>query len=96
MTINTILLMQLRAHLRRNHILSLTVAAIPGIPLGVYILKHADVRILEMLLGILLVVFSVYFVWSGEKLETYPSLGPTQLALHPVSWAAAWQPAVLR
>jgi uncharacterized protein len=67
MTINTILLLQLRAHLRRQNILPLTVAAIPGIPLGVYILKHANTRVLEMLLGILLVIFSLYFIWSGGK-----------------------------
>lgn len=67
MTINTILLLQLRAHLRRRNILPLTVAAIPGIPLGVYILKNADIRFLEMLLGILLVVFSLYFICSGGK-----------------------------
>ncbi len=67
MTINTILLVQLRAHLRRQNILPLVVAAIPGIPLGVYILKYADVRFLELLLGGLLVIFSWYFVWSGGK-----------------------------
>ena len=72
MTINTILLVQLRAHLRRQNILPLIVAAIPGIPLGVYILKYADVRFLEMLLGgTLLVVFSLYFVWSGGKTRNY-------------------------
>lgn len=67
MTINAILLVQLREHLRRKHILPLTLAAIPGIPLGVYVLKNADVRVLEMLLGGLLLLFSLYFVWSGGK-----------------------------
>jgi uncharacterized membrane protein YfcA len=67
MTINIILLVQLRTHLRLRSVLPLTIAAIPGIPLGVYILKNADVRILEMFLGGLLVVFSLYFAWSGGK-----------------------------
>jgi uncharacterized protein len=67
MTINLILVVQLRPHLRLQHIGPLTVAALPGIPLGVYILTHVAVRVLELLLGGLLVVFSLYFLWSGGK-----------------------------
>jgi uncharacterized protein len=67
MTINLILVVQLRPHLRFQHIGPLTVAALPGIPLGVYILQHVPVRVLELLLGGLLVVFSLYFLWSGGK-----------------------------
>jgi uncharacterized protein len=67
MTINIILVLQLRSHLRLQSILPLTLAAIPGIPLGVYVLKHANVWVLEMLLGGLLVIFSLYFAWSGGK-----------------------------
>lgn len=65
MTINLILLIQLRPHLSLNRILPLAVATLPGIPLGVYALKNMSVWVLEMSLGILLVVFSSYFVWSG-------------------------------
>jgi uncharacterized protein len=67
MTINIILLMQLRMHLRPKNILPLTLAAIPGIPLGIYVLKHANILVLEMLLGVLLLIFSLYFIWSGGK-----------------------------
>jgi uncharacterized protein len=67
MTINLILVVQLRPHMRLQHIGPLTVAALPGIPLGVYILTHVAVRVLELLLGGLLVVFSLYFLWSGGK-----------------------------
>jgi uncharacterized protein len=74
MTINIILLVQLRPHLRLQSIVPLTAAALPGIPLGVYILKNADVRVLEMLLGGLLVVFSWYFVWSGGKTRNLSSI----------------------
>ena len=73
MTINTILLLQLRAHLRLKNILPLTLAAIPGIPLGVYILVNANTRLLEMLLGVLLLVFSLYFIWSGGKTRNLSS-----------------------
>jgi hypothetical protein len=67
MTINVILLLQLRSHVRLKKILPLTVASLPGIPLGVYALQKAPVWILEILLGGLLLVFSLYFVWSGGK-----------------------------
>jgi uncharacterized membrane protein YfcA len=67
MTINIILLLSLRRHLSLKRILPLAVAALPGIPLGVYILKNVSVWVLEMVLGGLLVVFSLYFVWSGGK-----------------------------
>jgi uncharacterized protein len=67
MTINIILVVQLRPHLRFGHIVPLTLAALPGIPLGVYMLKHVAVWVLELLLGVLLMVFSLYFVWSGGK-----------------------------
>jgi uncharacterized protein len=67
MSINLILMVQMRPHLRLQHIGPLTAAALPGIPLGVYILTHVAVRVLELLLGGLLVVFSLYFLWSGGK-----------------------------
>jgi uncharacterized protein len=67
MTINAILVFQLRAHLRRQHIVPLIIAAMPGIPLGVFFLKHADARFLAALLGVLLVVFSLYFFCSGGR-----------------------------
>jgi uncharacterized protein len=67
MTINTILVVQLRAHLRRRNILPLIIAAMPGIPVGVYFLKYADARFMQMLLGGLLVIFSLYFLWSGGR-----------------------------
>ena len=91
MTINTILLLQLRAHLRLKNILPLTLAAIPGIPLGVYILVNANTRLLEMLLGVLLLIFSLYFIWSGGKREIYQAGGCIPPASVPVSWEAAWQ-----
>ena len=67
MVINVMLLMQLRPHFNLRNIFPLAVAAIPGIPLGVYILKNVPVRVLEMGLGGLLLVFSWYFVSSGGK-----------------------------
>lgn len=67
MTINIILLIQLRSHLSPKRILPLALASLPGIPLGVYILNTMPVWELEMVLGVLLVVLSLYFIWSGGK-----------------------------
>ncbi|AEB09979.1 sulfite exporter TauE/SafE family protein [Desulfobacca acetoxidans] len=67
MTINIILLLTLRRHLDLTRIVPLVVAALPGVPLGVYFLKNVPLWLLEMVLGVLLVVFSIYFVWSGGK-----------------------------
>jgi uncharacterized membrane protein YfcA len=68
LAINTLLLVQLRGHLSfKNPVIPLFLAALPGIPLGVYILRHVPVWVLEMGLGGTLLVFSWYFVSSGGK-----------------------------
>lgn len=64
MTINLLLLLALRRHLRPARILPLVAASVPGILLGVYTLHRVPVRFLEMALGGLLVIFSLYFLWS--------------------------------
>lgn len=70
MTINLILLVQLRPHLRLGHIGPLTLAAVPGVPLGVAVLTLVSARWLELLLGALLVIFSLYFLLAGGKTRT--------------------------
>ncbi len=67
MAINIILIIDLWSHLSLKRILPLAAAALPGIPLGVYILKNLPIWELELVLGVLLVVFSLYFIWSGGK-----------------------------
>ncbi|MBM4289167.1 MAG: sulfite exporter TauE/SafE family protein [Deltaproteobacteria bacterium] len=65
MSINIILLVTLRRHLSLKRIWPLAAAAVPGIPFGVYTLVSVPVWIMEMVLGGVLVVFSVYFALSG-------------------------------
>jgi uncharacterized protein len=67
LAINVILLLNLRRHVSFKRIWPLVGAALPGIPLGVSSLKHMPIWVLETVLGGLLVVFSLYFVWSGGK-----------------------------
>jgi uncharacterized membrane protein YfcA len=57
---NLILIIQLRRHLRWPKILPLLLAALPGIPLGVYFLKTVDPWKLEILLGAVLISFPFY------------------------------------
>lgn len=61
MTINLMLLVGLWRQVRLARILPLTLAALPGIPLGVYLLTQVPVRLLELLLGLILIGFAAYF-----------------------------------
>lgn len=67
MCINLLLLVGLWRQMQLARILPLTVAALPGIPVGVYLLKHIPVRILELWLGLILVGFAAYFIGSKGK-----------------------------
>ncbi len=73
LAINTLLLIQLRRHLNFKNSVPLFLAALPGIPLGVYILRHVPVWVLEMSLGGTLLVFSWYFVSSGGRTRNLTS-----------------------
>jgi len=51
---------QLRQDIRLKNVLPLIIAAIPGIFLGAYVLKHVPSEILSLGIGILMVVFTTY------------------------------------
>jgi uncharacterized membrane protein YfcA len=57
---NLILVIQLRRHLQWPKILPLLLGSLPGIPLGVYYLKHVAPWMLELLLGAVLISFPFY------------------------------------
>lgn len=57
---NLILVIQLRRHLHWPKILPLLLGSLPGIPLGVYYLKHVAPWMLELLLGAVLISFPFY------------------------------------
>lgn len=72
--IDLILVVQLRRFIQRPRILPLILGALPGIPLGVYVLKTVAPWKLELLLGIVLLAFPFYSRYSGKN-ERY---------LHPI------------
>jgi uncharacterized membrane protein YfcA len=57
---NLILVIQLRRHLQWPKILPLLLGSLPGIPLGVYYLKHLAPWMLELLLSAVLISFPLY------------------------------------
>lgn len=61
MAINLMLLWGLWRQLDVRRVVYLTVAAIPGIPLGVYCLRYVPAHLLEMVLSLTLVGFAGYF-----------------------------------
>jgi len=60
LTTHIIVLVQLRHHFDWNKILPLILSAIPGVAVGALFLKHLDRAIILYILGILLIVYSVY------------------------------------
>ncbi len=67
MTINLMLLKGLWRQVQMGRIVPLTLAALPGIPLGVYLLRQVPVRLLEFLLGAILIGFAAYFLLSRGR-----------------------------
>lgn len=55
--INITLVMQLREHLQWQRLLVLLGTTLPGLPLGVYLLKHVSPGILTLVLGIITTLF---------------------------------------
>ena len=58
--ITIILFVQLRKHLDWKKIYPLFIGAAPGIPLGVFFLKRLDKGIIQWILGVTLIVYSLY------------------------------------
>ena len=63
--INMILLFQVHRHLEWKRVRVLLMASAPGILCGVYILKTMSTGFLELVIGVLLIVFPSYFMWKG-------------------------------
>ncbi len=51
---------QLRASIRVRNIVILTIATLPGIPLGVFALKHISPHSISILLGVIMISFTAY------------------------------------
>ena len=57
---NIVLLIQLRRHLEWKKVYPLFLGALPGIPLGVFFLKRLDKELIQLILGIILIIYSLY------------------------------------
>ncbi len=72
-----LLLIQLRRHLEWGKILPLFAGSVPGIPVGVYYLKHMNTDALQMTMGVILVsygLFSLLFkpvIWEMKRAGVY-------------------------
>ena len=66
LSMSLILLFHLRPYLDLKKIYPLLIAAIPGIPLGVILLKKLDKTVILCVLGIVLIAYSLYSLLSGS------------------------------
>jgi uncharacterized protein len=58
--LTVMLIVQLRAHWDWGKIMPLLVGALPGIPVGVYLLKRMDPAHVQIVLGLVLVAYAIY------------------------------------
>lgn len=63
--INGSLILQLHNHCRWKRYVPMLVATLPGIPLGVYILKTVPVSVLTLMTGIIIFLFSLYSLFAS-------------------------------
>jgi uncharacterized membrane protein YfcA len=65
--ITLIVLIQLKQHLDWKKIIPLIISALPGILVGVYFLKRLDKGVIHWILGITLVVYSLYSLLTRAR-----------------------------
>jgi len=70
LSIHFLILIQLRSHFEFKKIQPLFIGALPGIFIGVALLKYTNKEILQLILGITLILFSVYsFIFQGKSFK---------------------------
>ena len=74
LSINIVLGWQLRGAIRWRLCLPMLLAAVPGIPVGVYILKTVPSAILQTVLGVVLVAYGAYAVLKAPAPRELASL----------------------
>lgn len=70
--ISTILSIQLRQHCHWGRVRVLLVWAVPGIVVGVYALKNVPASLLELVIGVVLVLFPLYLLRSDSPHRGIP------------------------
>lgn len=68
--INLTLSIQLRNAIRIKTITILFIGTLPGIPVGIYLLKHVPPQHLALFVGILMVSFTLYLLFGKPKPKT--------------------------
>lgn len=68
LVINVMLLFQLAPFIERKKWLPLWLASLPGIPVGIYVLKTVEPRHLEILLGVV-ILFTAAAIWFSRRPE---------------------------
>lgn len=67
LSITMVLLIQLRHHLNWKKIIQLLVGAVPGVPVGVFLLKRLDQETIQLTLGIILIGYALYTLISKQS-----------------------------
>jgi len=70
MVLTIILLIQLWAFIDWRKVYPLLIGALGGIPVGVFFLKKMDKNLIQGLVGITLIIFSLYSLWYGTTFRT--------------------------
>ena len=63
-SVSLLLLIDLRKHLDLKKIYPLLIGVVPGIPLGVYLLKRLDSDVILFSLGVILIAYSLFSLFS--------------------------------
>ncbi len=79
LVLNTIVFVNTRKSLSIKRVLPLTIAGLCGLPIGVLILKHIDVDLLKVFIGVVVVIFSTILL-TGKRFHVKNE----RLALIPV------------
>ncbi len=61
------LLLKIRVKLKARYFLPMFIASLAGIPIGVYALQHLNEEVLRIMVGIVIVVFSLLLIFGKDK-----------------------------
>lgn len=67
LTVNAFIFLRLRSHFRWERMLPLALASVAAVPVGVWLLATADARVLQIILGVLMLVAVVHGVVPGLR-----------------------------
>lgn len=67
------LLIKIRVKLKARYFLPMFIASLAGIPIGVYALQHFNEEVLRLLVGIVIVVFSMLLIFGNDKEPRFKS-----------------------